>query len=64
MPLTKTGEKVKHAMIAQYGKEKGERVFYMSENKGVAGSRKWVKKSSGRNYTREHLAMARRMTHA
>jgi len=34
MPLTKKGEKVKRAMQKQYGKERGERVFYASENKG------------------------------
>ena len=61
MPLTKTGEKVMHAMMKQYGSEKGKQVFYASENKGKAGSRKWVKKSSGKNYKKEHLAMARRM---
>ena len=35
MPLTKKGSKIKKAMIKEYGKEKGERVFYASENKGV-----------------------------
>ena len=34
MPLTKKGEKVKRAMQKQYGKERGERVFYAAENKG------------------------------
>lgn len=34
MPLTAKGKKVKKAMEKQYGKEKGERVFYASENKG------------------------------
>ena len=28
------GEKIKKAMQKQYGKERGERVFYASENKG------------------------------
>ena len=35
MPLTKKGEKIKKAMQKQYGKERGERVFYASENKGT-----------------------------
>lgn len=34
MPLTKKGKKVKAAMKKQYGKEKGEQVFYATENKG------------------------------
>lgn len=35
MPLTKKGKKVKAAMIQEYGKKKGEQVFYASENKGT-----------------------------
>ena len=35
MPLTKKGEKIKRAMVKQYGKKKGEQVFYASENKGT-----------------------------
>lgn len=35
MPLNAKGEKVKKAMESQYGKEKGERVFYASESKGT-----------------------------
>jgi len=34
MPLTKKGEKIKSAMTEQYGKKKGEEVFYASKNKG------------------------------
>lgn len=34
MPLTKKGAKIKRAMSEEYGKEKGERVFYASANKG------------------------------
>ena len=41
MPLTSTGKKVKAAMIKQYGKERGERIFYASEN---AGTIKGIKK--------------------
>ena len=35
MPLTKKGSKIKAAMEKQYGKERGERVFYAAENKGT-----------------------------
>ena len=35
MPLTAKGEKVKRAMVKQYGKEKGEQVFYASAQKGT-----------------------------
>jgi len=35
MPLTKKGTKIKRAMVKQYGKEKGKKVFYASQNKGT-----------------------------
>ena len=35
MPLTKKGKTIKAAMKKEYGPEKGERVFYASENKGT-----------------------------
>jgi len=35
MFLTKKGKKIKRAMRKHYGKKKGERVFYASQNKGV-----------------------------
>lgn len=35
MPLNKKGEKIKKAMQKEYGKKKGEQVFYASENKGT-----------------------------
>jgi len=35
MPETKKGKKIKKAMRKQYGKKKGERVFYSSQNKGT-----------------------------
>jgi hypothetical protein len=41
MPLTKKGKKIKRAMKDQYGKEKGEQVFYASQNKGnITGTEK------------------------
>jgi hypothetical protein len=41
MPLTKKGKKIKRAMQDQYGKEKGEQVFYASQNKGnIKGTEK------------------------
>ena len=36
MPLTLKGEKVMRSMMKTYGsKDKAERVFYASENKGI-----------------------------
>lgn len=35
MPLTEKGKKIKAAMVEEYGKDKGEKVFYASENKGT-----------------------------
>lgn len=41
MPLTKKGEKIKRAMVKEYGKEKGKKVFYASQNKGtISGTHK------------------------
>jgi len=34
MPLTKKGKKIMKAMKSEYGKKKGEEVFYASANKG------------------------------
>ena len=35
MPLNQKGRKIKKAMEKEYGKKKGDRVFYASENKGT-----------------------------
>lgn len=35
MPLTKKGKKIKMAMLKEYGKKRGEAVFYASRNKGT-----------------------------
>ena len=35
MPLTAKGKKIKRKMEKEYGKKKGEQVFYASENKGT-----------------------------
>ena len=41
MPLTPKGEKIKAAMIKQYGKEKGEEVFARSQKSGrIKGTEK------------------------
>ena len=34
MPLTKKGKKIMASMQAEYGKEKGQRVFYAMANSG------------------------------
>jgi hypothetical protein len=45
MPLTKKGKKIKRAMTAEYGKEKGARIFYASQNKGtIKGTHKGKRK--------------------
>jgi hypothetical protein len=45
MPLTKKGKKIKKAMQKTYGKKKGEKVFYASQNKGtITGTHKGRKK--------------------
>ena len=35
MPLNAKGKKIKAAMEKEYGKDKGDRVFYASEAKGT-----------------------------
>lgn len=35
MPLNKKGKTIKKTMEKEYGKERGEKVFYASENKGA-----------------------------
>ncbi len=35
MPLNAKGHKIMSSMMKEYGKEKGKRVFYASENKGT-----------------------------
>lgn len=48
MPLTAKGSKILANMKAKYGPEKGERVFYASENKGtIKGVHKGKKKHAG-----------------
>lgn len=48
MPLTKKGKKIKRNMDKEYGKKKGDSVFYASINKGkvtgAEGSKKRKKK--------------------
>lgn len=45
MPLTAKGKKIKTAMEKQYGKKRGESVFYASINKGKV---KDAEKKSGK----------------
>ena len=35
MPLNEKGKKIMKSMREQYGKKRGEQVFYASKNKGV-----------------------------
>lgn len=41
MPLSRKGRKIKKSMESEYGRKKGDQVFYASENKGtIKGLRK------------------------
>jgi len=45
MPLTKKGQKIRAALEKEYGKDKGEQVFYASINAGkITGAEKKKKK--------------------
>jgi len=48
MPLTEKGKKIMKSMQKQYGKKKGEQVFYASVNKGkiTGAEKKDMKKAS------------------
>ena len=46
MPLTEKGKKIMKSMKKQYGKRKGETVFYASRNKGVIKGVEKTKKRS------------------
>jgi hypothetical protein len=46
MPLTEKGKKIMKSMKKQYGKKKGETVFYASRNKGVIKGVEKTKKRS------------------
>lgn len=52
MPLTQTGSKVLSAMKADYGAEKGERVFYATANKKPELGKKWHGKSPSRSLSK------------
>ena len=44
-PLTEKGAKIKKAMEKEYGKKKGDKVFYASQRKGtITGTHKKRKK--------------------
>lgn len=47
MPLTKKGKKIMKAMKEEYGKTKGEGIFYASKNKGtIKGVEKKTRKKA------------------
>lgn len=57
MPLTEKGKKIKRNMMKHYGKEKGEQVFYASENKGtITGVAKRGKIHGSDPYTDDDVA--------
>lgn len=47
--INKKGKKIMANMKKTYGRQKGEKVFYASKNKGVI---KGVEKSGGKRYSR------------
>ncbi len=50
MPLTSKGRKIKSSMKSEYGSDKGEDVFYASQNKGtITGTHKGRAKHAGGN---------------
>lgn len=54
MPLTKKGRKIMKSMKKQYGKEKGEQVFYASANKGkIKGVHEGLTKEDIEKYATE-----------
>jgi len=56
MPLNKKGKKIKKAMVKQYGKKKGEKVFYAMES---SGKLKKVIKARGGDAARSDAASGR-----
>jgi hypothetical protein len=52
MPLNKKGRKIMKSMKEQYGKKRGETVFYASKNKGVIKGVEKKKKRSKNAKTR------------
>ena len=46
MPVNEKGKKIMKSMKKQYGKKKGETVFYASRNKGVIKGVEKTKKRS------------------
>ena len=52
MPLNEKGRKIMKSMKEQYGKKRGEQVFYASKNKGVIKGVEKKKKRSKNAKTR------------
>ena len=52
MPLNEKGRKIMKSMKNQYGKKRGEQVFYASKNKGVIKGVEKKKKRSKNAKTR------------
>ena len=55
MPLNKKGKKIKKAMVKQYGKKKGNAVFYAMENSGKI---KGVKKNRSKQNNLKMIMIA------
>ena len=61
MPLTSKGSKIKSAMEAEYGKEKGSSVFHASQNKGtITGTHQGgAKHAKGNPHMKVEVSMLR-----
>lgn len=61
MPLTSKGRKIKSSMKSEYGAEKGEDVFYASQNKGtITGTHKGkAKHAKGNPHMKVEVSMRR-----
>ncbi len=51
MPLNKKGKKIMKSMKKQYGKKKGEKIFYASKNKGVIKEKRSINAKTRQNTT-------------
>ena len=61
MPLTQTGKKVKAQMVQEYGKDKGERIFYATNAK--EGHRWEKRKRPGEHIRRYKTGKVRMVNH-
>jgi hypothetical protein len=61
MPLTSKGSKIRSAMQTEYGQDKGDNVFYASQNKGtITGTHRGkAKHAKGNPHMKVEVSMRR-----